>query len=304
MMEHRALVLAFLLLACAVFLEPAHAGGVLVEGVLKPEPVGSFTCIAAEFEVGAGVPVTEIRWFNNDGAATFPSVILLEGQAGSGPDLNDAGLLLSDVTGGEMSWDGVVLDSPVSSGTGTIYVVFVLPEGGEVTESGQGGGASVGYLRDASAPAGYVSADGHEWTALSSEYGIAAELVSGMARGSVTSLADMKGTLGSGWGDPNETIVRSAPVTRSELFEPWPNPFNPQVSIQFALVRQAAATVVVYDAQGRRVRTLLAEERSAGRHVVVWDGTDGRGTQVASGVYHIQFKGAEAVETKRVVLLK
>lgn len=304
MMNNRVVVLAGSLFVCAAALGSADAAEVAVEGVLKPDPVGSFTCIAAEFDVGAGVPVTEIRWFNNDNTATFPSVILLEGQAGRGPDLDDAGLILANVAGGEMSWGGVVLDSPVASSTGTIYVVFVLPDGGDVMENGQGGGASVGYLRDASAPAGYVSADGHDWVALSSEYGIAAELVSGMARGPVASLAGMRGALGSGWGDANETIVRNAPAIRSELFEPWPNPFNPQVSIQFALARQAKATVVVYDVQGRRVRTLLAEERSAGRHVVVWDGTDGRGTRVASGVYHIQFKGADALETKRVVLLK
>lgn len=203
-----------------------------------------------------------------------------------------------------MSWGGLVLDSPVASSTGTIYVVFVLPDGGEVSGNGQGGGASIGYLRDDGAPTGYVSADGHVWDAFAPEYGLAVELVTGMARASVASLAGMKGALGSGWGDEDETVVQNAPVTRSELFAPWPNPFNPQVSIRFGLAREAKATVVVYDVRGRRVRTLVEEPRGAGRHEVVWDGTDDRGARVASGVYHVQFRGAEALETKRVVLLK
>ena len=65
--------------------------------------------------------------------------------------------------------------------------------------------------------------------------------------------------------------------------------------------------LTLYDQRGRKVRGLL-EGRSlpAGSHSLVWEGRDGRGIQVASGVYFVRLKldGEVVGETQRLVLLK
>jgi YVTN family beta-propeller protein len=67
-----------------------------------------------------------------------------------------------------------------------------------------------------------------------------------------------------------------------------PNPFNPVTRIEFSLVQDATIDLAVYDLQGRRVRTLSHERRPEGVHTVTWDGRDGAGRAVSSGVYLVR----------------
>jgi hypothetical protein len=64
-----------------------------------------------------------------------------------------------------------------------------------------------------------------------------------------------------------------------------PNPFNGRTTIAFEMPRSAPATLVVYDAAGRLVRTLLQGEVGAGAHHAVWDGKDESGRIAANGIY-------------------
>jgi flagellar hook assembly protein FlgD len=62
--------------------------------------------------------------------------------------------------------------------------------------------------------------------------------------------------------------------------------------------------IVIYNIQGQRVVTLLDERRPAGIHAVMWDGRDGAGEPVATGVYFVQMRSGSFKETKKIVLLK
>ncbi len=64
-----------------------------------------------------------------------------------------------------------------------------------------------------------------------------------------------------------------------------PNPFNPQTVIRYRLPRRGTATVRIYDARGRLVRSLDGGEQAAGVYQVRWQGRDDRGEALASGVY-------------------
>jgi hypothetical protein len=88
------------------------------------------------------------------------------------------------------------------------------------------------------------------------------------------------------------------------LYEPVPNPFNPQTTLSFALPKGSHVKLTVYDVRGRVVATLLDEARGPGIHDVVWDGSDNAGRQVASGVYLYRLEAGNFVETKRMVLVK
>ncbi len=85
----------------------------------------------------------------------------------------------------------------------------------------------------------------------------------------------------------------------------YPNPFNPETAIQFALPRESEVTVQVFDVRGSLVRTLTAGKRyGAGTHTVKWDGRDTEGMSVPSGVYLYRLESSEFTQTNRCVLMK
>ncbi len=93
------------------------------------------------------------------------------------------------------------------------------------------------------------------------------------------------------------------------LHQNYPNPFNPETKIVYALNSAAKISIEIYDILGRKVRTLVNEEKDTGAYTVSWNGKNGFGHNVASGVY---FYKLEALanntklfsETKRMILLR
>ncbi len=98
--------------------------------------------------------------------------------------------------------------------------------------------------------------------------------------------------------------------TRFSLDQNYPNPFNPSTTIRFGLPSAASVRLTVYDALGREIATLLNEERAAGYITLTWDGVNGSGTRVASGIYFYRIQaqpvggGVPFVELKKMILVK
>ena len=65
-------------------------------------------------------------------------------------------------------------------------------------------------------------------------------------------------------------------------------------------------SIGIYDISGKLIRTLVDEAKTPGKYVVDWDGTDGRGVPVASGVYLASLRSVEGVSpsTKTLVLVR
>lgn len=96
----------------------------------------------------------------------------------------------------------------------------------------------------------------------------------------------------------------SAPQSYS-LYPAAPNPFNPSTSIRFDLSEAGRVDLRIYDVAGRLLATLQRSDRmEAGAHRVVWDGRDGEGAPVASGVYLYRLDAGPFAETRRMTLLK
>jgi hypothetical protein len=83
-----------------------------------------------------------------------------------------------------------------------------------------------------------------------------------------------------------------------------PNPFNPTTQVPFTLSAASHVRLAIYDAQGKLVRTLVDEDRRAGQHSAMWNGTDDRGAPVASGVYFSVMRAGSFEATRKMVLLK
>ncbi len=78
------------------------------------------------------------------------------------------------------------------------------------------------------------------------------------------------------------------------LGQNYPNPFNPSTTITIELPEEATVTLEIYDMLGRKVRTLLDADKSAGYYNTVWDAKDDMGREVSSGIYIYHFKATSA----------
>ena len=88
------------------------------------------------------------------------------------------------------------------------------------------------------------------------------------------------------------------------LSQNYPNPFNPTTAIDFSLPRAEHVSLMVFDIQGREVRTLVDKNMNAGEHTVEWDGTTDAGDHVASGVYLYRLRAGDVSKTKKMTFLK
>ncbi len=88
------------------------------------------------------------------------------------------------------------------------------------------------------------------------------------------------------------------------LSDAYPNPFNPETSIEFSVPAIGHVEIVVYNAAGQQVASLVDEELSAGSYRTTWDALDRSGERVASGVYFYRMQAGDFADTRAMTLLK
>ncbi|MCH7878034.1 MAG: T9SS type A sorting domain-containing protein [candidate division Zixibacteria bacterium] len=103
--------------------------------------------------------------------------------------------------------------------------------------------------------------------------------------------------------DAEDDVDLALPET-FQLDQNYPNPFNPETTIGFSLERKSHVKLFIYDTLGRRIRTLLSQEFSAGEHEVSWDGRNDDGQQVSSGAYFYSATIGDVVNSRRMISLK
>jgi len=95
-----------------------------------------------------------------------------------------------------------------------------------------------------------------------------------------------------------------AQPVRLELAPARPNPFGASTVLRFALPCAGPVRVEVLDPQGRRLRRLFAGPLGAGPHEVTWDGRDGQGDAVATGIYWVRIETGSEAATRKVVRMR
>jgi len=95
------------------------------------------------------------------------------------------------------------------------------------------------------------------------------------------------------------------------LEQNYPNPFNPTTQIQYGLPQRSAVTLAIYDLMGQEVVRLFDGVQGAGYHSLIWNGTNAKGTPVASGLYFysLEAQGMEKdagifKDSKKMLLVK
>lgn len=83
------------------------------------------------------------------------------------------------------------------------------------------------------------------------------------------------------------------------LHQNYPNPFNPTTTIRYELPKADRVKLLVYDPLGREVEVLVDEDRSAGPHLVHFDGKG-----LPDGIYFYRLRTSQGVVTKKMLLLR
>ncbi len=92
----------------------------------------------------------------------------------------------------------------------------------------------------------------------------------------------------------------SSDIPRSYgLSQNYPNPFNPSTKIKFGVPKNGYVRVVIYDAIGREVSTLVNEQLNPGTYEADWNASN-----FPSGVYFYKLASWDFSETKKLVLIK
>jgi flagellar hook assembly protein FlgD len=103
-------------------------------------------------------------------------------------------------------------------------------------------------------------------------------------------------------GSPNDE--NTIPVVKTELKGNYPNPFNPETTIRFSVKEAGPVSVEIYNLKGQLVKRLVNEEKTAGEHSVVWNGTDNNNRPVSSGVYFYRMNAGKYSSSKKMIMMK
>jgi hypothetical protein len=97
----------------------------------------------------------------------------------------------------------------------------------------------------------------------------------------------------------NMNIINSMP-NAFNLYQNFPNPFNPVTTIKYDLPKNSNVTIIIYDLIGREVSRLVNNEfKNAGRYEINWNANN-----YASGIYFYRITSADFTDVKKMVLIK
>jgi len=107
-------------------------------------------------------------------------------------------------------------------------------------------------------------------------------------------------------GAPPVSVETEDPIIPDEFIvhQNFPNPFNPETEIRFALTKDSHVVINVYNTLGQQIGTLTDSQYSAGFHSVPWDGRDRNCIPVSSGVYLYQIQAGAFSQVKKMNLIR
>ncbi len=106
-----------------------------------------------------------------------------------------------------------------------------------------------------------------------------------------------------------QNLLASLIPEKTALLANYPNPFNPETWIPYQLAESGEVSLAIYDINGKMVRRLTVGYKAAGMYrsrsrAAYWDGRNGLGEPLASGVYFYTLTVGEFTATRRMLILK
>jgi hypothetical protein len=93
-------------------------------------------------------------------------------------------------------------------------------------------------------------------------------------------------------------------TAETKLQKNYPNPFNPETSIDFYLKNPELVIIEIFNIRGQKIKTLVNSKMSAGNHNVIWNGLNDRGEKMPSGVYFYRMRTDDYKAARRMILIK
>ena len=126
------------------------------------------------------------------------------------------------------------------------------------------------------------------------------------SNGSVTSIPveDIRKLTFSGITSVEDEKTSETVIKTFTLLQNYPNPFNPSTTIEYEIPNAGDVEIKIYNINGELVKTLLAQQQSAGRYTINWDGKNGYGQTVSSGMYIYRVAFGSSVLAKKMLLIK
>jgi hypothetical protein len=94
------------------------------------------------------------------------------------------------------------------------------------------------------------------------------------------------------------------PIVATELNGNYPNPFNPETTISYAIKDRTNVRLEIYNTKGQLIRTLVNQEQPTGRYDIVWNGKDNNNNAVSSGMYFYRMNAGSYASTRKMLLMQ
>ncbi|WP_457566614.1 FlgD immunoglobulin-like domain containing protein [Caldithrix abyssi] len=118
--------------------------------------------------------------------------------------------------------------------------------------------------------------------------------------------------------DSLQQTVTATGIKKSQLHFPqrellvsaYPNPFNPQTTINVQTSANGRLTITIFNIKGEKIKSLAQTTVSRGVHRFVWEGQSDHNTPLPSGTYLLRIEltpdggSGTQIQTKKIILLK
>lgn len=108
--------------------------------------------------------------------------------------------------------------------------------------------------------------------------------------------------VGRVWEGVNSDDITIAPKIFLNIY---PNPFNPSTTISFETTNLSKDTKIeIFNMKGQKIKNLEFEDMKQGINNIVWNGTDDKGSNVASGIYFCKLNSGDKTLLRKMLLMK
>jgi hypothetical protein len=251
----------------------------------------------------------EVRWVNDNGDG-YGDRLDQEGAAAIGgiasPAINITGSTIDPGSGNIALFNMVGVNGPTTwgvvgrDGTGIFSISYPIAWG-----RGRPGGTRFNMINHGSAYDGLYSSIGLNLVALEAgvHYGNTGEGRYGPKMLSHTPYEVFSGRLGGSVTAVSANESAGTPDSYT-LGDAYPNPFNPQTSVEFAVPSDGLVKIEIFNSVGQVVSSIVDQDLSAGAYTATWDAVDSSGNQVSSGVYFYRMEAGDFTATRSMTLLK
>ena len=84
-----------------------------------------------------------------------------------------------------------------------------------------------------------------------------------------------------------------------DLKQNYPNPFNPTTTVEFTLAKSGLTSMIIYNALGQKMKTIIDNDLKSGPHKLVIDMSEH-----SSGIYYYVLKQRNNRQIHKMVLIK